>query len=106
MALLPKGRVQKKCKCGLRPFRGGGGFTETTPLIVKYIHKGNIHDFVEKQRLKEFAIRRPHSSMGGVSKVWSRTTLLHFILDPFLNMNSHMTDVDMYLWNSRERTSP
>ena len=38
---------------------------ETTPLIVKYIHKGNIHYLVEKQQLKKFAIRRPHLSIKG-----------------------------------------
>ena len=39
-------------------------FAETTPLIVKYIHKGNIHYLVEKH-VKKIAIRRRHISIGG-----------------------------------------
>ena len=31
----------------------GGGFSKPYPLIVKYIHKENIHDFLEKQLLKK-----------------------------------------------------
>ena len=65
----------------------GGGFTKTTPLIVKYIHKGNTHYLMEKQWLKiKFTIRRQHLSIGGVGELWWRTTLLHFFLGgPFPN---------------------
>ena len=42
---------KKMYKCDLRPFRGG--FSKPYPLIVKYIHKENIHDFLEKQLLKK-----------------------------------------------------
>ena len=44
--IMAKGRVppKKMYKCDLQPFRGGG-LSKPYPLIVKYIHKGNIHDF-------------------------------------------------------------
>ena len=51
---MAKGRVppKKMYKCDLQPFRGGG-LSKPYPLIVKYIHKENIHDFLEKQLLKK-----------------------------------------------------
>ena len=45
------GKGPKKCKSVVFEHLGGG-FTKITPLIVKYIHKGNIHYLVEKQWFK------------------------------------------------------
>ena len=65
----------------------GRNLAETTPLIVKYIHKGNIHYLVEKQHLKKkFAKRRPHISKGrgGQQGVVKDHTFI-FFGDPSLN---------------------
>ena len=59
---------------------GGGGLTETTPLIVKYIHKGNIYYLVEKL-VKKIAIRRRHISIGGGQRGMVEDHTFKFYLD-------------------------
>ena len=54
------GKGPKKCKSVVFDHLGGGVSSPLTPLIVKYINKGNVHHLVEKQRLKKITIRRPH----------------------------------------------
>ena len=46
VTIFSKGRVPKHCKSVVFDHRGGG-LAETTPLFVKYIHKGNTYYLVE-----------------------------------------------------------
>ena len=55
----------------------GGGFTKTTPLIVNYIHKGNINYLLINNRSKKFAIRRPHFGGRGGRRVVVKDTHFH-----------------------------
>ena len=80
--IMAKGRVPPK-NCKSVVFNHLGGIAETIPLIVKYIHKGNIHYLVEKH-VKKICNKKTTLKYGGVSEVWSRTTPLHFLV-PFPN---------------------
>ena len=58
---IREGSQKKDKSVGLEP-----PFAKTTPLIVKYIHKGNIHYLVEKQWLKNICNKKTTLKHGMV----------------------------------------